>query len=154
MAWLQPKLYLAFYSQDHSLDGFNTKIVNSITFKTRVKQQLLCFIQNMSFSSLVLFLFHISKVKDLCKFSVIKSVQNSIPPLTSDNQFLPVTKGHYLSSGNKRKADRYSTYSICIGDTRLPRILKESQLGHFMGEGNHFPLDGCKPATDLLPTSM
>lgn len=103
-----------------------------MTFKTRVKQQLLCFIYNM-FSSLVLFLSHISKVKNLC--DVIQVPQASIPPLTPKSQFLSVTEGHYLSSGNKRKADKYSTYTRCIGDMRLPRILKESQLVHLWGKG-------------------
>lgn len=32
--------------------------------------------------------------------------------------------------------------------------IKRISARSFMGEGNHFPLDGCKPATDLLPTSM
>lgn len=32
--------------------------------------------------------------------------------------------------------------------------IKSISAGSFMREGNHSPLDGCKPATDLLPTSM
>ena len=40
-----------------------------------------------------------------------------------------------MSSGNKRKANKYSTYSVCLGDVRLPRKLKESQPGHLWGKG-------------------
>lgn len=39
-----------------------------------------------------------------------KTAQTSTPPLTSDSQCLYATEGHYMSSGNKRMADKHSTY--------------------------------------------
>lgn len=67
------------------------------------------------------------------KCNVIKAVQTSIPPLTSDSQFLYVPEGHYPSSGSKRMADKYSTYFVLIGDIRRPRIFKRISDGSIYG---------------------
>lgn len=59
---------------------------------------------------------------------------NPTASLISNSQFLSVTEDHYLSSGNNREANKNSTYSVCIRDMRLSRILKESQPGHLWGK--------------------